>query len=289
MPVKIISDSTCDLSPALLEAYEIAITPLTVTLGARAGHDGTEILPEDIYAYVEATGCLPKTSAVSIGEYLDTFRFWRGQGYEIVQFCISRLLSGAYQNACAAAREVGGVQVVDSGNLSTGQGLLVLRAAELARSGQSAEEIVRACQALVPRVEASFVPGGIDYLYKGGRCSALAAFGTNLLHLRPCIEVIDGRMEPGKRYRGATDTVLRAYIGDRLRDRTDIDLRRIFLNHTRCDPKTVALAKRLIREACPQAEELLETTAGATITTHCGPETLAVMFLRTEERRRTRS
>ena len=280
MPVKIISDSTCDLSPDLLQQYQIDIAPLTVTLGERSGPDGTGVTPEDIYRYVEVTGQLPKTSAVNLSDYESLFRKWREQGYEIVHFCISSEFSSSYQNASLAAQEIGGVTAIDSRNLSTGQGLAVLKAAELAQAGASVEEIAAACRDMIPRVEASFVVNSIDYLYKGGRCSALAALGANVFHIKPCIEVKDGRMAPGKKYRGTIEKVICAYVEDRLKGRTDIDPQRIFITHTRCDPETVNTVRRLIRQCQPEIREILETTAGATITTHCGPETLGVLFVR---------
>ena len=187
MKVKIISDSTCDLSPELIERYDIAITPLSVHCGDQVGHDGVEITPETIYDYVDASGQLPRTSAVNVFDYVREFRSWHQQGYSVVHFCISSDFSSSYQNACMAAADVGDVYVVDSRNLSTGQGLLVLHGAELAAAGHTAEEIQRACTDLAPWVEASFVIDRLDYLYKGGRCSALSAFGGNLLKLKPCI------------------------------------------------------------------------------------------------------
>jgi len=129
-------------------------------------------------------------------------------------------------------------------------------------------------------VEASFVANSIDYLYKGGRCSALAALGANMFHIKPCIEVQDGTMVPRKKYRGSIQKVICAYVEDRLKGRTDIDLKRIFITHTRCREETVETVRRLIRQYQPGIEEILETTAGATITTHCGPETLGILFLR---------
>lgn len=169
MKVKIISDSTCDLSPELIERYDIAITPLSVHCGDQVGHDGVEITPETIYDYVDASGQLPRTSAVNVFDYVREFRSWHQQGYSVVHFCISSDFSSSYQNACMAAADVGDVYVVDSRNLSTGQGLLVLHGAELAAAGHTAEEIQRACTDLAPRVEASFVIDRLDYLYKGGR------------------------------------------------------------------------------------------------------------------------
>lgn len=280
MKVKIISDSTCDLSADLLEKYDIAITPLMVTCRDNSYKDGVDITPDDIYAYVAESGKLPKTSAINVGEYIDVFRHWREQGYDIVHFSISSGFSSTYQNACIAAEEVGGVYVVDSQNLSTGQGLLVLRAAEMAEQGADAKTIAETCSALAPCVEASFVVDSIDYLYKGGRCSALAALGANVLKLKPCIEVKDGKMSPGKKYRGKIEKVILDYVVERLKDRTDIDKSRIFITHTRCEESTVNSVREKIKELAPDFEEILETTAGSTITTHCGPNTLGILFIR---------
>jgi len=280
MSVKIISDSTCDLSEELLKRYNITTVPLTVTLGDKSGYDGVDITPEDIYRYVDESGELPKTSAVSVGEYTKVFKYWRDQGFEIVHFCISSLLSCSFQNACIAAEDVGGVFPVDSLNLSTGQGLSVLHAAELAMTGASAQEIVESCKNVIPRVKASFVTNSIDYLRKGGRCSALAAFGANLFHINPGIEVIDGHMEPGKKYRGNINNIILTYAEDQLKNSDNIDLHRIFVTHTKCNPETIEEVKKLILKYCPDVEEICDTTAGATITTHCGPETLGVLFIR---------
>jgi len=280
MPVKILSDSTCDLSEELVRKYDIEIVPLTVTLGSRSGYDGVDITPEDIYRYVEETGTLSKTSAVSVDEYLRVFRKWRDKGYEIVHFCISGDFSACWQNACTAAKETGGVYVVDSRNLSTGQGLVVLHGADMAAEGASASEIAQSCEELVSRVEASFVANSIEYLRKGGRCSALAALGANIFQIKPAIEVKDGHMEPGKKYRGKIDKVIRDYAEDRLKGREDIDKKRVFITHTRCDGETIETIKALVQELQPGFEEVLETVAGATVTTHCGPETLGVLFIR---------
>lgn len=280
MAVKIISDSTCDLSKDLLEKFDISIAPLTVTLGQNSGHDGIEITPEMIYAFVESTGELPKSSAVSVGEYERLFSSWRDQGYEIVHFNISEHFSASYQNACTAAKEIGGVEVVDSANLSTGQGLIVLHAAEMAKNGKNAAEIAGACRALTPQVEASFVVNTIEYLHKGGRCSALAALSAGLLHIKPCIEVKDGLMHPVKKYHGSIQHVVSNYAEDRLKNRTDIDPKRIFITHTRIDEQIVEDVKAMIRHYHPEIREIIETTAGATITTHCGPGTLGILFIK---------
>lgn len=280
MTVKIISDSTCDLSPELLRQYDVSITPLSVCCGERVGADGTEITPDDIYEYVHAEGKLPQTSAVNVADYMEEFHRWTKQGCCVVHFCISSDFSSTYQNACLAAKEVGNVFVVDSRNLSTGQGLLVLHAAEMAANGYCAQEIWGTCSAMAKRVEASFVIDSLDYLYKGGRCSALGAFGGNLLRLKPCIEVRNGKMTPGKKYRGKIEKVMLQYVEDRLQNRTDIDKHRIFITHTKCSPEAVQAVRDKILEIVPDFEEILETTAGATITSHCGPNTLGILFVR---------
>ncbi len=280
MKVKITSDSTCDLSPELIKQYDIGILPLLITFGAHAYRDGVDASPDDIYRFVEDTGTLPKTCALNVSEYEEFFRRWTDEGYALVHFCIGSGFSSTCQNAQIAAAEFPNVYVVDSQNLSSGQGLLVLRAAELAREGLSAEEISEACSRIAPKIEASFVLDDLEYLVKGGRCSGVAAFGANLLKLKPCIEVRGGIMEPAKKYRGKIQHVIMEYIADKLTDRDDLDKRRVFITHTRCDPAWVEAALQKVTELVPDFEEVLETTAGATVTTHCGPSTLGVLFIR---------
>jgi len=171
---------------------------------------------------------------------------------------------------------------VDSQNLSAGQGLLVMLGAEMAEKGCTPEAICEECAKTAPRVEASFVVDSLDYLYKGGRCSALAAFGGNLMQIKPCIEVVEGVMKPGKRYRGKIEHVMMKYTEDRLKGRSDIDSSRVFVTHTRCQDSAVQAVVQYVRELLPDAGEILETTAGATVTTHCGPNTLGVLFICSE-------
>lgn len=280
MLVKVTSDSTCDLSADIIERLNIGIIPLSVTLGESSFKDGTEMNVEDIYEYVDRTGNLPKTSAVNIEDYMETFQRYVDEGYEIVHINLSAEFSCTYQNACIAAREVGHVHVVDSRNLSTGQGLIVMKAAEMAAEGKSAEEIYQECLDMTARVEASFVIDSLDYLYKGGRCSGLAAFGANVLKLKPSIVVKDGMMTPEKKYRGAFDNVILRYVQDHLKDRDDIDYSRIFLTHTRCTEECINGVRTAIMKFAPEFKEIIETTAGSTITTHCGPNTLGILFVR---------
>ncbi len=279
MKVKITSDSTCDLSPELLARYDIALVRIPISLGERFGRDG-DISPDDICDYAEASGQSAKTSAVNIVEYSDFFRSWVEEGYSVVHFSLGAGFSSTYQNACIAAQELENVYVVDSANLSAGQGLLVLLGAELAARGESAVKIYETCTETAPRVEASFVIDRLDYLYKGGRCSAMAVFGSNLLKIKPCIEVVNGAMQPTKKYRGPIESVMLHYVADRLTGRTDIDKSKVFVTHTQCSRSSVEHVIRHIRELAPDFEEILETDAGATVTTHCGPNTLGVLFIR---------
>lgn len=280
MKIKITSDSTCDLSPELIKKYNIDLIPLYVVMGDDTKKDGVEASPEDIYSFVDKTGVLPKTSAPNLSDFVDVFTKYRGEGYEVVHFNISADFSSSYATACVAAAEVGGVRVVDTRNLSTGSGLVVLHACELAQQGKSAEEIAKDCSELTGRVEASFVVDSIDYLHKGGRCSSVAALGANLLKLKPCIEVLDGKMKSAKKYRGLIDKVILNYVTDRLLGREDIDKHRIFITHTRCSKHIVEEVRKKINELSPGFEEILETTAGCTITSHCGPYTLGILFIR---------
>ena len=276
--VKITADSTCDLSDALLRKYRITLVPLYVSLGDRSYRDKFEISPDELYAYVDRTGILPKTSAVTVKDYVDLFTPYAIAGREVVHFTISSSMSACYQNAVNAAKELGNVRVIDSANLSTGIGQLVVRAAELAEEGLDADRIVGEIEALIPRVETSFIIDTLKYLHKGGRCSSVAALGANLLSLKPCIEVRNGAMGVGKKYRGSLEKCLAAYVADRLESRTDIDCRRLFVTHSALPPHVAETVMKLAGKLLP-FEEILETDANCTVCTHCGPGTLGIIFL----------
>lgn len=277
--VKITADSTCDLSDAVLKKYDIDLIPLYVTLGEKSYRDKAEVSPEDLYAYVRQTGKLPKTSAVTVKDYLDRFTPYKLAGRSVIHFTISSSMSACYQNAVNAANELGNVSVIDSANLSTAIGHLAVRAAELAASGLDADRIVRAVTDLIPKVETSFVIDTLTYLHKGGRCSAVAALGANLLSLKPCIEVRDGAMVVGKKYRGSLEKCLAAYVSDRLSGRSDIDCRRLFVTHSSLPPRLADTVIRQVGKLAP-FEEIIETDANCTVCTHCGPGTLGIIFLR---------
>ncbi len=277
--ILIASDSTTDLGADLIERYGIRILPLGVALGERQYTDGVDITPDDIYANYEKNKTLPKTSAINLASASDFFRSYTEEGYDVVFFTISAQMSSTYQNVHLAASEFENVYVVDTQNLSTGGGLLVIAAAEMAKAGKCAAEIAEACRDMAPRVDASFVIDSLEFLYKGGRCSALAAFGANLLHLKPCIVVRDGKMSVGSKYRGKFADVLKKYIADRLGDGSDIELDRVFVTHAGCDAQIVEACVEQVRSTLPFSE-LFVTRAGCTISSHCGRNTLGVLFVR---------
>ncbi|HIZ56642.1 MAG TPA: DegV family protein [Firmicutes bacterium] len=286
-PVQITCDSTADLSDALYQKYQIAVSPLYInTNEGQSYQDGVNFRPEDIYAYVDRTGELTKTSACTVEDYLRLFRQYTDTGKQVVHINISSEFSSCYQNACIARDEIGGglVEVVDSRNLSTGTGHAVLEAAEMAAQNKNAGEIAAWLRTqIIPCVEASFVIDQLRYLKMGGRCSSIVALGANLLKLKPCIEVTDGKMSVGKKYRGSLAKALTDYVSDRLQGRTDINRKRVFVTHTACDPAVVQQIVTMTKEL-GGFEEIIETTAGCTITNHCGPGTLGILFLRNSEK-----
>lgn len=273
------SDSTCDLSKELVDRYQIRIQPMGISLGDQMYRDGVDITPDMIYAHHEKTGQLPKTSAINVVEDLEYFEELTKDGSAVIHFTISSSMSSTYNNACVAAQEFENVYVVDAKNLSTGSGLLVLAAAEMAQEGMEAQQIVEKLNDLADRVDASFVVDNLEYLVKGGRCSALAAFGANLLQLKPCISVKNGAMGVGKKYRGKFEKVLLTYVADRLADAEDICLDRVFVTHAGCDPKVVESVAEAVKNTLP-FREILVTRAGCTVSSHCGANTLGVLFIR---------
>lgn len=279
MNIKIISDSTCDLSPELIRQHDITITPLIVMKNGEEFHDGVTITPREIFAHVASGGDLCSTAARSVGFYEDIFRTYAKQYDGVLQITISSDFSSSFQNASLAASEFENVRVVDSRNLSTGQGLVVLKACELAKTVSSMDELKRELDAYTSRIEASFVVDKLDYLVKGGRCSSAAALGANLLNLKPCIEVRDGKMIVGKKYRGNFAKCLSNYVKDRLEGREDIEEGTVFVTYTQVSQE----AHDAVLEAVHtygHFETIYETIAGCTISCHCGPGTLGILFVR---------
>ena len=278
--VLITSDSTTDLSPELREEYGIVIMPLVVNLNDVDHIDGVDITPEDIYRNYETNKSLPKTAAPNLADCEAFFQKYVDQGYSIVHFTISSDMSSTFQNSVIAAEDFDSVYVVDSRNLSTGGGLLVLRAAELARRGMRAGMIAEECRRLTPYVDASFVIDSLEFLHKGGRCSTVALLGANLMNFKPCIVVKDGRMSVGKKYRGKFDQVLLKYIEDRIGDGADIDRSHVFITHAGCDEEVVNACVHKLK-TLGDFPNIHVTRAGCTVSSHCGRNTLGVLFIRT--------
>ena len=277
--IKITCDSICDLTQELYDKYNVEVAPLCVSLDDKLFRDGADITAEDVFAYVSKTGSLPKTSAISVGEYEQIFRKYVDDGYQVIHINLSSSLSSCYQNACIAAKELGNVYPVDSMSLSSGSGHLVIEAAKMAQEGKTAQEIVEKLCVLREKLDVSFVLQTLDYLKKGGRCSALTALGANLLQLRPEIEVKDGKMGVGNKYRGKMDKSIADYVRGRLEGRKDLNLERIFVTHSYVPSEIVAEVIALVKELQPFAE-VIETVAGCSISSHCGPNCLGVLFFK---------
>ena len=277
--VIIASDSTCDLSAELIERFGVQILPLGVTLGEEQYVDGVDINPDMIYEHYEKTGELPKTAAINIAEFESFYKKFTDEGYAVVMFTIGSGMSSTYNNARLAAEELEDVYVVDTKNLSTGGGLLVLSACDMVAEGKTASEIAQACSTLADYVDASFVIDNLEFLYKGGRCSALAVLGANVLQLKPCIMVRDGKMGVGKKYRGKFDVVLKTYIKDMIGDASDIDTSRVFVTHAGCDESIVNACLEQVK-AMGVFGEVMLTRAGCTVSSHCGRNTLGVLFIK---------
>ena len=279
MKIKIISDSTCDLCKELLDRYDISLAPLSVIKDGKDYKDGVTITPADIFSHVAAGGDLCSTSAISIGEYVDLFTKYAAEYNGIIHINIGSGFSTCYQSACLAAEEFENVRVIDSRNLSTGQGLVVLKACELAESCTNLDAMAEELRAYTEKVEASFLVDKLDYLVKGGRCSSAAALGANLLNLKPCIEVRDGKMSVVKKYRGNYAKCLSTYVKERLANREDIDRVNLFVTKTEVSDECYQGVMENVT-AYGGFENVYETTTGCTVTCHCGPGTLGVIFVR---------
>ncbi len=278
MSIKITATSTCDLPPEVLEHYQITLVPLYVSFGGATYRDGQDVGPEDIFRHVEGSGELPTTAAVNIDDYQKLFATLSPQHDAVLHITIGREFSCCYQNACVAAEDYPNVYVVDSRNLSTGQGLLVLAAAEAALRGESAKDVVALLHTLADRVDTTFVVDKLDYLAKGGRCSSVVALGANLLKLKPCIVLTDGAMAVGKKYRGNFEKVLWEYMEERVAGK-EVCKERVAVVHTRCDPAIPAVIREELA-ARYGFQEVLDCVAGSTISCHCGPNTLGIIFFR---------
>lgn len=280
--VLITADSTCDLPSHIIEQHDIEILPLSVLLGDKSYYDGINVFPEDIYAYVDQTGTLPKTAAVTPAQYYEVFEKAHDDGKAIVHIGLSSAISSSYQNACIAASEFDDVYCIDSKSLCTAMGLLVLKACDFRAKGFDAKKIYNRVNTLVPKVSTTFVLDNLEYLHKGGRCSGVAKFSANILGIKPSIAVdpATGKMDVAKKYRGKMDVVYKQYINDCLKNVNKIDTSRIAIaNSGGISPEIISFAKGVV-EGKANFDEVILADAKCTISSHCGPKTLAIFYIR---------
>ena len=281
MKIRMTADSTCDLTPELIRKYEIGVVPLSVVIDGEVFHDGVDVTPRDIFRAADA-GKSVRTAAVNTFEYKEFFKKQLKKCDQLVHVCLGSGFSSCYSDAMEASREMDNVFVVDSRNLSTGSGLLVLEGLRMIREGaEDGKTIAETLQVKTGLINGSFVLRTVDYLRRGGRCTGLEALGAKMLHIRPSIVVQDGKMRPGEKYRGRYEHYLKHYIEDLLENDSNIDFQRVFVVHS---PSEDGLARFAIDTVKSYGlfREVLEAMAGCTICTHCGPDTLGLMFMNKE-------
>ena len=279
--VKIISDSTCDLSPELVARYDIDVLPLHIVLGEEDFEDGRGISPDEIYQWSDMHRQSPKTAAISIADAMSALEPYVSAGREVIVFSISSSMSSTFSVLNMAAEQLDAshlVTVIDSMNLSTGVGLQVIAAAEMAQQGKSVQEIVAHIEHIRPLVRASFVVDTLTYLHRGGRCSGLAAMMGGALRLHPRIAVAGGKMAPGKKYRGKMDRVILSYAQEMETDLRAADPAHVFITHSGCEEATIASVREWV-ESLGHFSEIHVTRAGGVVSSHCGPGTLGVLFI----------
>lgn len=280
--IAITTDSTCDLPQRFIDENDITVVPLTVLLDDTVYRDGVDIKPDDVYSFVEKTGKLPKTSAVTPAEYFEVFKQLTDEGKKVVHIGFSSGLSSSFQNACVAASEFDNVFCVDSKTLCTAQGLLVLKACDYREKGMDAKKIADRVTKLVPKVSATFVLDGLEYLHKGGRCSSVARFGANVLGIKPSIAVDNqtGKLEVSKKYRGKIELVYKQYIADRMNEIKRIQPDRVVIAESGgVSSHIIAFAKGVI-EGKDKFNQVIVADAGCTISSHCGPKTFAIFYIK---------
>lgn len=280
--IKLISDSTSDLSRELLEKYDISILPLHIRLGEKEYEDSVNITPDEIYQWSDENKATPKTAAPSLTEAVEVFRPFVEAGDEIIAFSISSQMSASNNVMRLAAEELEAedkIHVIDSENLSTGIGLLIVEAAEMIREGKNVDEIVKTLEELKPRVRASFVVDTLTYLHRGGRCNAVAALAGGVLQLHPRIEVEGGKMDAGKKYRGKMKSVILSYVKDMEEELRQAKPEHVFLTHSGCTPEILQSVQTYLEEL-QVFKEIHLTRAGGVISSHCGPGTLGVLYIK---------
>lgn len=276
--VKIVADSTCDLNPELLERYGITVIPLNVNLGDKSCLDGVDVHTPDLFEYFDRTGKLPTTSAPTPAYYEEFYSKWTREGYEVVHFSISSELTVTPNIAKMAAEKFDHVFPVDSRNVSCGMGILAIKAAQLRDRGLSGAEIRDRVLEMTGKVRTVFVISTLLYMYKGGRCTGVQALGANLLNLKPCIEVKDGKMGVTKKYRGSLQNVLRKMAEDKLKGAEDLDLSRLLIVHYDAGDGAVAAVTQAAREY-QGFEEIAVNQCGCSVSVHCGPGTLGIIYM----------
>ena len=277
--VIISTDSPADIPAALKEKYGIEICPLHVIINGDDRLDGVSITPDEIFENYKQTKALPSTSAIPVGEYTEKFAALTADGASVVHISLSSGVSSSYRNAVIAAEEFEGVHVVDSLHLTTGISVLLVKAAKMAESGMSAEEIAKEIEVLRNKVDTSFVLDNLEFLAKGGRCSAVTALGANILGIRPSLEMREGKLGMCKKYRGKIDKVQLQFVEERIESLGEVDDEIAFLTHTNVD---AAQAKALVDavKATGKFKEVIEADAGCTITAHCGPNCVGFAALK---------
>ena len=273
------TDSTSDLSKELIEKYDIKVLPLSIVSDTDSKKDGIEITARDVFKYQRESGKLLKTAAANMvewGEFFDSF----GENDGVINFTISGEMSSTFTNSRIAAEERNEIYSIDSQNLSTGIGLLILVACELREQGLSAKEIYEKIEEIKPKVRASFVIDTLEFLYKGGRCSAVAALGANLLKLKPCIEVANGKMGVSKKYRGKITDVIATYVKEKLENYENIDNSKVFITHT-MDDENMFIVDEMVKFVKDNYDfkNVYTSTAGCTVSVHCGPNTLGILYI----------
>ena len=281
MSVKIIADSTCDLSKDLLEKYDISVLPLHIVLGDKEYKDGLEISPDEIYEWSNTNKEAPKTSAAAISDTIDIYSKYLKSYDEIICFSISGQMSTTVNVMRMAAEELDAedrIHIIDSENLSTGGGLLVIEAAIMAKEGKSGIEIIESINELKPFVRASFIVDTLTFLHRGGRCSGVAALAGGALKLHPKIVVENGGMKPDKKYRGKMNSAILSYVKDLEPQIKNAKNDRVFITHSGCEEEIIQSVRQYLSEL-GHFEEILITRAGGVISSHCGPGTLGVLFI----------
>ncbi|WP_069649971.1 DegV family protein [Caloranaerobacter ferrireducens] len=280
--IKIFTDSTCDLSTEILEKYDISVVPLYVSFGNETYKDGIDINTKKLYDLVDKYGILPKTSAPSPTDFYEAFKPYIDEGKDIIYIGLSSKISSTLQNAKIAASKFpdNRIEIIDSLNLSTGIGLLVLKAVDYAKEGLGIKEIGDKLRNKIPLVKTSFVIDTLDYLYKGGRCSALQSFVGSMLKIKPIVKVVNGTMILGQKARGKRRKIIDKMLENTIKESNNIDLERIIVTHSMGYEDALYLKNEL--ENNLNVKEVIITDAGCVISSHCGPNTVGILYINKE-------